>query len=87
MYSQAVISVKCPRCMHEWRDGVILEQESQCTATQRGHPRGMDAHRLPEHTPRVLSHRGEGQCSRLWTQCAGRGKVLTAGEKGKFEIK
>ena len=54
MYSQAVISVKCPRCMYEWRDGVILEQERQCTVTQRGHHRGMGTHRLPEHILHML---------------------------------
>ena len=38
-------------------------------------------------TPRVHSHRGGGQCSQLWTQCAGcpssagGGGILTAGEE------
>jgi len=77
------------RCMYYWRDSIILEWERQCTATQTGHHRGMGACRLPEHTPHVHSHRGGGQCSQLWTQCAGcqsstgGGGVLTAGEKEK----
>ena len=74
--------------MYEWRDTVILEREMQCTATQTGHHWGTGVHRLPEHTPRVHSHRGGCQCSQLWTQCAGcqstagGGETLTAGEKG-----
>ena len=53
------------------------------------HRQGLGVHRLPEHTPRVHSHRGGGQCSQLWTQCAGcqsstgGGGILTAGEKEK----
>ena len=60
----------------------------QCTATQTGHHWGTGVHRLPEHTPRVHSHRGGCRCSQLWTQCAGcQGSaggegILTAGEKG-----
>ena len=76
-------------CMYRWRDSVIWEWERQCTATQRGHHWDVGAHRLPEHTPHVHSHRGGGQCSQLWTQCAGcqssagGGGILTAGEKEK----
>jgi len=77
------------RLMYAWRDSIILESEMQHIATQRGHHWGMGVHRLPEHTLRVHSHRGGGQCSQLWTQCAGcqssagGGGILTAGGKEK----
>jgi len=66
---------------------VLFWNERQCTATQTGHHRGMGAHKLPEHTPFVHSHRGGGQWSQLWIQCAGGGGMLIVGEKEKFEIK